>query len=193
MKTREILYVSGIINDIDTLHIFANHWPSRYSGLLESQPLRNLAAQTLRKQIEILQTEFHNPKIVIVGDFNDQPTDESLSMHLGTVGLPGNHRKIDPVILYNLSLPWTGKEPGTLKYQSQWAVFDQIIVSGSLLKGTDKLYTKPGWAWIVKLPFLFEKDERYGGQKIKRTYNGFRYAGGYSDHLPVLLKINTNP
>jgi hypothetical protein len=61
---------------------------------------------------------------------------------------------------------------------------------GSLL-GPDKgLYTKPEWAEIVKLPFLLEKDERYGGMKLFRTYYGYRYQGGFSDHLPVLLKIS---
>ena len=83
IKTREILYVSGILNQTDTIHLFINHWPSRYSGLLESQPMRNLAAQTLRKHVDLLQSKYVEPKIIIIGDFNDQPTDESISIHLG--------------------------------------------------------------------------------------------------------------
>ncbi len=192
IKTREILYVSGIINKTDTIHLFANHWPSRYSGLLESQSLRNLAARTLRKQIEILHENHPNPKIIIIGDFNDQPTDESLTLHLGTKNISETEIIPDTRKLYNLSYPWINNELGTLKYQSQWSVFDQIIVSGSLLNTESSIFTKPEWAQIVKLPFLLEKDERYGGQKTNRTYNGFRYQGGFSDHLPILLKLRFN-
>lgn len=194
IRTREILYVSGIVNKSDTIHLFANHWPSRYSGLLESQSLRNLAARTLRNQIEILHKNHPNPKIIIVGDFNDQPTDESLSLHLDAKNISESESDIIPDTrkLYNLSYPWMEDETGTLKYQSQWSVFDQIIVSGSLLNTEGSIFTKPEWAQIVKLPFLFENDERYGGQKTNRTYNGFRYQGGFSDHLPILLKLRFN-
>jgi endonuclease/exonuclease/phosphatase family metal-dependent hydrolase len=191
LQTREILYVSGILAETDTVHLFANHWPSRYSGLLESHENRTLAARVLRKKAEELQEKFLNPKIIIVGDFNDQPTDESILLHLGAIQIPKNG-ETDAQQLYNLSFPWMNEELGTLKYQSQWSVFDQIIVTGSLLNTDGQLFTRPEWANTAKLPFLFEKDERYGGLKINRTYSGFRYNGGFSDHLPVLLKIQLN-
>jgi len=191
LQTREILYVSGILAETDTIHLFANHWPSRYSGLLESLENRTLAAKTLRNKIEELQQKFANPKIVIMGDFNDQPSDESLLLHLGAVEIP-QPSTTDAQQLYNLSFPWMKDDLGTLKYQSQWSVFDQIIITGSLLNTSEQIFTRPEWASIVKLPFLFEKDERYGGLKTYRTYSGFRYNGGFSDHLPVMLKIQLN-
>lgn len=193
LSSREILYVSGIVKNTDTLHIFVNHWPSRYSGLLESQSLRNLAANILRTEIEILQEKHSKPNIVIVGDFNDQPSDESILVHLGAAEYSENSSNIDENQIYNLSFSWMNQELGTLKYQSQWSVFDQIMVSGNLLKTENKLFTRPEWAKIVQLPFLLEKDERYGGIKTNRTYYGFRYQGGFSDHLPVLLKLQLNP
>lgn len=193
LNSREILYVSGILGDTDTMHIFANHWPSRYSGLLESQSYRNLAAQTLRTETELLQKKHHNPKIIIVGDFNDQPVDESISVHLGAIKYSETNINIADNQIFNLSFGWMNKEPGTMKFQSQWSVFDQIMVSGNLLNTDNKLYTHPDWAKIVHLPFLLKKDERYGGLKPHRTYSGFRYAGGFSDHLPVILKIQINP
>lgn len=191
LQTREILYVSGILAETDTIHLFANHWPSRYSGLLESRENRTLAAKTLRSKLEELQQKFANPKMVIVGDFNDQPSDESLLIHLGAAELPQTG-ETNVKQLYNLSYPWMDDDLGTLKYQSQWSVFDQIIVSGSLLESDGQIFTRSEWATIVKLPFLFEKDARYGGLKINRTYTGFRYNGGFSDHLPVMLKIRLN-
>ncbi|MBW6535253.1 MAG: endonuclease [Mariniphaga sp.] len=192
LNSREILYVSGIIKKTDTLHLFANHWPSRYSGLLESQSLRNRAANILRSEIEFVQKKHGNPNIVIVGDFNDQPSDESISLHLGVEEFSENNLNYNKNQMYNLSFSWMNKEPGTLKYQSQWSVFDQIMVSGNLLKTGNTLFTRAEWAKIVQLPFLLENDERYGGIKPNRTYIGFRYNGGFSDHLPVLLKLQIN-
>lgn len=186
IKTREILYVSGVVNNFDTIHFFVNHWPSRYSGVLETKPQRNAAAKLLRQQVDNLFEQYHSPKIVILGDFNDNPTDQSLSKILNAKEL-----NIDAVDngLYNLSYNWGGGENGTLKYQSQWSVFDQIIVSGSLLNATSGLVAKPENAIIINRPFLYEKDEKYGGLKPKRTYYGYSYQGGFSDHFPVLLRL----
>jgi hypothetical protein len=192
LNTREILYVSGIVKKNDTLHLFVNHWPSRYSGLLESQSLRNRAAKILRTEIEILQEKYSYPNVVIIGDFNDQPTDESIALYLGATEYSENNLNINENQIYNLSFPWMNQDLGTLKYQSQWSVFDQIMVSGNLLITENKLFTRPDWAKIVQMPFLLDKDERYGGLKPNRTYIGFRYNGGFSDHLPVLLKLQIN-
>ncbi len=188
-QSREILYAFGILNKTDTLHIFANHWPSRYSGLLESQHGRNLASQTLSACIKWVREKHREPKIIVAGDFNDQPTNESMYLFLEEnepTAKPSNNK------MYNLSLPWMKEDVKTLKHQAQWLVFDQIIVSGSLMNPSDNLHVKPEWAQIVKLPLLIEIDEKYGGVKLKRTYYGFRYQGGFSDHLPVLLKIRTS-
>ena len=84
---------------------------------------------------------------------------------------------------------WIAEKKGTLKYQFLWFVYDQIIVSGSLLDASTGYYTKPDYATIIEYPFLLVNDEKYGGQKPKRTYFGYQYKGGFSDHLPVLLKL----
>ena len=187
-KSREILYVLGIVNGGDSIHVFVNHWPSRYSGLLETRPARQQAARLLlSKYNEVIQKD-KDTKVVIVGDFNDQPTDESILKRLGASDPYSN----ESAGLYNLSLPWMNKEEGTLKYQGQWFVFDQILVSPNLLTAISGLNTKPGNATICDLPFLFEPDESRGGRKLHRTYTGFRYNGGFSDHLPVLLKLKVD-
>lgn len=190
IQTREILYFSGIVDQKDTLHFFVNHWKSRYDGLLETKQNRALAARTLRAHIDSLFKDNSNSKIVILGDFNDQPTDISLTNELMALEPTSNLKNNN---LYNLSWFWVGKEPGTLKYQSQWSVFDQVIVSGALLDENPGLLTKHENAEIIDLPFLLEKDERYGGIKLNRTYNGFSYNGGFSDHLPVVLKLYSVP
>lgn len=187
IKTREILYVEGIMKGVDTLHFFINHWPSRYSGLLETKSLRNEAANLLRSRVEELLREKNNPKIIILGDFNDNPSDESINQILRAKTLPAELFSDE---LYNLSSGWKTNETGTLKFQSQWFTFDQIIVSGSLLNANTGWGTTIENASINTSPFLLEKDEKYGGLKPWRTYYGFTYNGGFSDHLPVLLKLD---
>lgn len=180
-KTREILYVSGILAEQDTVHMFMNHWPSRYSGLLETRPLRNRAADILRQKIESVLKINPQAKIIVMGDFNDQPSDESLEKHLVSKMKAGS--------LINLSTEWLTADIGTLKYQSQWFVFDQIIISSGLLNTDAGTYTKSTWAKIINSGFLLEPDDRYGGLKPFRTYIGYRYNGGFGDHLPVKLQL----
>lgn len=181
-KTREILHVSGVLANSDTLHVLLNHWPSRYSGVLETRPLRNAAADFLRQKVDSIMYVQPEAKLVIMGDFNDQPTDESIAQFLLR---PGEN---EPLV--NLSELWQQAGSGTLKYQSQWYVFDQIIVSRALLEAKTGLCTEASQARIVRSDFLLEPDERHGGVKPFRTYIGYRYNGGFGDHLPVTLQLD---
>jgi len=193
--TREILYLCGTLGQPgspgDTLHLFFNHWPSRYGGLMETRPMRLKAAARLKTEIQLLQQTYHHPLIIITGDFNDQPHDESLLKGLGAAFKPANH----PDSLVNLSRAWQIKGKGTLKYQSQWNVFDQFIVSEALTDSAGhqvlrkKFFSLPTDARILDAPFLLEADEKFAGSRLRRTYLGFRYQGGFSDHLPVLLML----
>jgi hypothetical protein len=183
--TREILYISGIVAGCDTLHLFFNHWPSRYSGLMETRALRKQAALRLKDEIEQLKVKFKNPKIIVMGDFNDQPEDESMLQSL-QAGKEMTHQKDH---LVNLSFRWIKMKKGTLKFQTQWNIFDQIITSESLLNEESSLFSLPEDARILDIPFLLEQDEKFTGMKLKRTYEGFTYKGGFSDHLPVLLML----
>ena len=181
-ETREILHASFLCMSEDTLHVFFNHWPSRYSGQAETEPLRILAAQTLKKEIEMVNNQEENAKIVIMGDFNDQPQNKSLKE-----SLRGNPER--GVELVNLSAAWS--PTGTLKYQQSWQIFDQILVSDYLLQ-PQGLHTTGKEATIVRLPFLFEKDTKYKGSRLFRTYLGYKYKGGFSDHLPIRLRLWLN-
>jgi hypothetical protein len=181
--TREILYISGIVAGCDTIHLFFNHWPSRYSGLMETRDLRKQAALRLKYEIKLLQDKYKNPKIIVMGDFNDQPEDESLLQALGA----GKVSTGDLDHLVNLCFRWIKMKKGTLKFQTQWNIFDQVITSESALKENSRLFSLPEDAEILDIPFLLEQDEKYTGMKLKRTYEGFTYKGGYSDHLPVIL------
>lgn len=179
-KTRDILYAKFYDRRGDTLHVFVNHWPSRYDGERETIKLRALAANTLKHKVDSLVFLHQTiPKIIIMGDFNDTPEDPSIHDIL-----------CDGAVLVNLFT--NGKNlgfEGTLKHQYTWQIFDQIIVSNSLIDNDKGLIYKKNSAQIFHGDFLFEKDESFGGVKLFRTYVGPKYYGGYSDHLPVYIDL----
>lgn len=184
--TREILYVKGETPNHDTLHIFINHWPSKYGGAAKSQPKRKTAARTLRRKIDSVFNEEENAAIIIAGDFNDGPDSESIRKHLKALQ-PGDTIIHDK--LYNLSSSWMNNLLGTHKYQGDWNILDQFIVSGSLIGKNTGLNATFSEAVIFSPDYLMEKDTKYVGKKPFRTYNGYRYNGGFSDHLPILLDL----
>lgn len=191
-KTREILYVKGVTCCMDTLHLFVNHWPSRWNGQAATEHLRIMAAKVLRQAVDsVFQTDTY-AKIIIMGDFNDEPGDKSLSEILEAqpkVSGSASDR------LYNLFGHYKEGERGTIKYRGKWHLFDQIIVSGSLICTDKGMSVSRESAGIFDASFLLGRDEAWFGYKPFRSYEGFRYTGGYSDHLPVyidLSRINQN-
>ena len=188
LKTRDILYAKFYDRRGDTLHVFVNHWPSRYGGERETIKLRALAANTLKHKVDSLfNLPLPTPKIIIMGDFNDTPEDPSIIEVLGAKS-PSHLENLECLVnLFsnNKSLGFSG----TLKHQYTWQIFDQIIVSNYLISNNKGLQYKPNSAQIFHADFLFEKDETYGGVKLFRTYVGPKYFGGYSDHLPVFIDL----
>jgi len=185
--TRDILYVKGLIGGNEMLHIFINHWPSRYGGYMGTVEKRNTAARILKKHTDSLLAINPGVSIVILGDFNDDPGDESLTKILGAK-YPQENDTLS--CLYNLML----KKPddwqyGSLKFRETWNTFDQIIVSGNLLSTESEIRSGHDGAKIFHAPFLLEDDETYLGKKLFRTFNGYKYQGGFSDHLPVFFDL----
>lgn len=187
LKTRDILYVKGIIQE-DTLHFYINHWPSKFGGAIETKESRALAASLLKNDVESVSCAKSPKKVIIMGDFNDSPSDESLKNGLGALDFD---KFPNPGEIYNLSLKPSEKGIGTNKHGTQWIMLDQIIVSGQLLYETG-VYTKSECFKVLSLPFLLEKDKNNLGSKPFRTYLGFKYNNGFSDHLPVTLKLLIN-
>lgn len=189
--TRNLLHAVGEVISGDTLDVFVCHWPSRYSEQLISERGRIDAAQLLRNKADSLFLTRHNAHIIIMGDFNDLPNNKSILKTLNAQSLNNERNKKE---LYNMFLHRIKERDfGTLKYQGQWGVFDQFIVSGNLLMGNANIRIKNDKAHIFKADFLTEKDEKYGGIRPYRTYLGPRYIGGFSDHFPIYLDLIINP
>lgn len=179
--TRDILHVVGQVLSGDTLDVFVCHMPSRSGGEEQSEPYRLFTAQILNINVDSIVATRQHPNVLIMGDFNDYPTNKSIAEVLGAVAPQG---EIQPKKLYNLM---DGRKEGTYRYRGEWGVLDQLIVSGFLLQGHDGMRTSYDKAQILKHPFLLEEDNKYGGDIPSRTYWGAKYHGGFSDHLPVCI------
>jgi predicted extracellular nuclease len=181
--TRDILFAKFLLLNDDTLNAFVNHWPSRWGGQAQSAPKRNRAASVLKVFVDSLIKADSNSNIVIMGDFNDDPDNESIAQHLSASSDTTNNSN-----LYNLSF-----NQGTLYYKSSlggnWNTFDQIIVSKAIFRGNSKVYLKKKKMDVVRADFLIEKND-LGDDIPFRTYLGMRYHGGYSDHLPVFIDLS---
>lgn len=184
-KSRDILYSKGVINK-DTLHIFVNHWPSKYGGAVATVPLRKAAAQTLKKRTDSIMTLNPNAKIIIMGDFNDAANEPSLTETLNVK----SYNEATNTDLINLTLSIENTKIGSYKYQGRWNTIDHIIVSRALVNTHEGLTTSATGMKIINLPFLLEDDDKYTGQRPNRTYIGYTYHNGYSDHLPVILELS---
>lgn len=187
-NTREILYVRGVISPEDTLHVLVNHWPSRWGGQLESEPKRLAAARVVRSCIDSIMRGNMNAQVVVMGDFNDTPYSYSLSEIVRGAPLKGN---IETNQLYNLAFSVEAIDGiKSYKYKGRWQMFDQIIVSGSLInnRGTWQCINRK--QNVFSPSFLLEGDKVYYGTKPFRTYQGPRYIGGFSDHLPVFVTLS---
>lgn len=185
--TREILHVQGRLWGTDTIHVYVNHWPSRFGGAGASAAKRMAAASMLA--ISVKQVLFSNPSsnIVIMGDFNDEPGDESLQ----AVNKILHNNDADSILpLINLSEKKSLFDyEGTLKHQGSWSIFDQVIVSPSLINGANGCRLISKKTEIFSASFLLEPDVTYTGYKPFRTYSGPGYNNGFSDHLPVSILV----
>jgi endonuclease/exonuclease/phosphatase family metal-dependent hydrolase len=182
--TRDILYVKGKLNTGEILYVFVNHWPSRREGSELSEPKRMAAANVLRAKIDAIQKLEKSPNILILGDFNDEPSDNSITKGLKAQSMD---KAINSTNLYNLLYPEFKKGEGSLYYKD-WDLFDQVIVSGNMLSRKKGLRTSVNDAGIFKAEYLLYTNKA-GEARPNRTM-GEKYFGGYSDHLPVYVKFN---
>lgn len=183
-RTRDILYTRLNIFNSDVLHVFINHWPSRSGGVLASRKKRIFVADLLRNEIDSVLESDSLANILVMGDFNDEPNDESIKEHLIK---PLTEK--EPNQMVNLTTFTEPANTGTLKYKGNWFIFDQFLGSFSLLEGNNGIMIKPGSISVFAPDFLLVEDSKNIGCKPFRTYNGPSYIGGYSDHLPIYLDI----
>lgn len=185
-KTRDILHVQGILGSADTLDIFVNHWPSRRGGMKESEKNRVFVAQQLKLAVNKLQEKNTQAKIIIMGDFNDEPTNKSAE---ATLLATNNKDTSNPEALYNLMYDLKLEGKGTYNYKGNWNMLDNLIVSNSLISNTDGIHTNHQAGRIFTEEWICYKNPD-GLSLPSRSYSGPRYFGGYSDHFPVYFQLS---
>jgi endonuclease/exonuclease/phosphatase family metal-dependent hydrolase len=186
--TRDILHVTGQVISRDTVDVFVCHFPSRRGGELQSEADRIYTASVLKSKTDSLMRIRKNACIIIMGDFNDEPSNKSLSQTLNALPV---QKKSETRKLYNLFQHFE-KKPGSYKYKDQWNMLDQIIVSGNLISGSGSFKVLPYTATIFSRNFMLTEDKSYGGKRPKKTFNGMKYESGYSDHLPVFVDFRVD-
>lgn len=182
--TRDILHVKGLAGD-DTLHLFVNHWPSRYGGQLVTAPKREFAATVLRAKYDSILTIDPNAAIVAMGDFNDHPDDPSM---LKILRAKKSIEEMETGDLLNLIWQYEFKK-GTHKYDHEWGILDQFVITTGLINGKSGMKAPLEKAQIFDAEYLLESEKDGVGKITNRTYIGFKYHGGYSDHLPIYMDI----
>lgn len=180
--TREVLHVKGVVNSLDTIHVFVNHWPSKLGGEKASAPRRMAVSERVKSVVDSILAAAPQAGIILMGDLNDGYASEAV----------GN---LAPLV--NLAR-WAEGAEGTHKYQGEWNIIDHFSVSeGLLASDTDSRAGafSPQWLRcnrqmeIFAPQWLLVPDETHMGVKPNRTLQGPRYLGGVSDHLPIILKI----
>ncbi len=184
--TRDILYSKGLVYGKDTLHIFVNHWVSRYGGKEKTDALRRFTGHLLRLMADSIFNVSPNANIVIIGDLNDNPTDPSVAISLGAVNPKVPFAKKQ---LFNLAYRPYKSGKGSLYYHG-WDLFDQVIVSTSLVAGYNGMKTDELNEEIFKKPWMLFQPRK--GPAVPNRTAGRKYYGGYSDHLPVIVKMKVD-
>jgi len=174
--TRDVLLVKGNLKG-ELTHFIVNHWPSRRKGTNETEQKRIEAATLNQEIIAKINQEIDSPKIIIMGDFNDNPTSTSIKQHLVTQEF------------YNPFESILDKGRGSLKYNDDWYLFDQIILSRNFFieQNTQHVFKQ---AEIFDEHFLKEWKGKRKGNPF-RTYIGKWHQGGFSDHFPVYVTLLT--
>lgn len=191
-RTRDILTMWGTIED-EPFYFMVAHWSSRWGGKEQSEYLRLANAAQMRELADSVRQANPKVKVVMMGDFNDDPMDRSVAEVLGAKG------KIKDLNEGDYYTPFTEvliSGYGTLAYGGEWNLFDNIVVSDNLINGSEDCLQlqesktlRKKYGTIFMAPYLFQKEGKFKGYPF-RSFSGGSFVGGYSDHLPVYINID---
>lgn len=175
--TRDILKVIGYLEG-EKIYVLVNHWPSRHGRSDPEGYKRKLAAEKVVALIETIEKTDLSAKIIIMGDFNDNPKNESMQLLTKSKSL---YNPMEKLVSYTR---------GSVNHNARWMVFDQILMTSNFLdQETGGL--KFCKADIFDAQFLTQRYGKFQGHPF-RTYEGKQYTGGFSDHFPVFIQLKKN-
>lgn len=170
--TRDILYVKGLFHN-NPIHVLVNHWPSRREGVKETAFKRLHLSQKLNSIVKTIYEEDSKANIIVMGDFNDNPRNDSLQ------NLVLNNNLFNP---FTKLWSWNS---GTLIHKRKWYLFDQILLSKNFKTSH---FFKFSSAAIFNPSFIQVQKGKFKGTP-KRSYAGDKHLAGYSDHFPVYVSM----
>ena len=178
--TRDILLVTGFL-DGEEINVLVNHWPSRSGGEKKSSPFREAAGRLSRKIMDSIYKVNPNAKIISMGDYNDGSYNKSIKEGMGA---KLKKSEVKPFGVYNPFEQMAKDGHASLFYRDSGDIFDQIMVSETLLKSdySSFQYWKAG---IYNKPFMIEKFGKYAGYPLRHSQNEV----GFSDHFPVYIYL----
>ncbi|MBS7255012.1 endonuclease/exonuclease/phosphatase family protein [Flavobacterium branchiicola] len=178
--TRDQLLVTGFLEN-EEIHIIINHWPSRSGGEKASSKFREAAGALNRKIIDSLQQINPNAKVITMGDLNDGPFNKSIKIALGA---KGKKAEVPEFGIFNPFEEMMNKGMGTIAFRDSWDIFDQIIMTESLIKSDFSTFML--WkAGIFNKPYLVQTNGKYKGYPLRNTIT----EAGFSDHFPVYIYL----
>jgi predicted extracellular nuclease len=183
--TRGILLADFTLQNNSRLVILVNHWPSRRGGEAESEAKRIFVAKRVKEISDSLQKKDPKVHLLLMGDFNDYPTNASITQYLQakeSIKETGKNQFYNPMF----ALLKEGK--GSYKHKGEWNFLDQLMLNQNLVSGKSNLTYEPQSANVFKEDWMLETEEKYKGNP-RRTFGGKKYLNGYSDHLPVYLNL----
>lgn len=226
-RTRDIFEVVFEIKDTgETLVVIGSHWPSRSLGRYRSEPLRCAVAEHIAYLVEfhmkVKPEKYENlraqnnlnpvkrkweTKVMVVGDFNDEPSDRSVVDHLRASNdldrVVGETNDIDgfkeqtadyraqDMFLFNATWKFLPQQKvGTYfmdrlrsgeKFANRYQVLDQLVVSRGLL-------SKSGLTLDLESVGIF-RDSLVAttSGRPRRFYK--KKKKGTSDHLPLMAVL----
>ncbi len=187
-RTRDLVVMWGTIED-EPFYFLVSHWPSRLGGKEASQFKRDACAKQIREIKDSLLAENPATKVIVMGDFNDDATDDSL---VEVMGAKGDVKELEPGDFFNPYNEMLRAGLGTLAYQDEWNLFDNICVTENLVnaeRGTFKIIKgEKFYGNIFTRPYMLQLEGQYKNYPL-RTFVSNNFQDGYSDHFPVYIYI----
>ncbi len=178
--TRDILLVTGFL-DGEEVNVMVNHWPSRSGGEKKSSPFREAAGKLNRKIMDSIYKINPNAKIITMGDLNDGTYNKSVKEG---VGAKLKKTEVKEFGVYNPFEQMAKNGESTLFYRDAGDIFDQIMVSETLIK-TDFSSYRYWKAGIYNKPYMIQTTGQYKGYPLRHSANEI----GFSDHFPVYIYL----
>ena len=188
-RTRDILMVRGLI-DGEMFAFYVAHLPSRIGG--KGGDLRSLGADIIWRHAMALSERHPGIKIAVMGDMNDDPFNESMSLWLHGCDDIESMTETD---FFNPFSKMLEDGFGSLCYQGVWSIFDQVLVNHALAKAPEgefrirKIVKNKYYGRIFQKPFMTTRQGQYKGYPF-RTFSNGAFMNGYSDHYPTYIVIS---